>query len=69
MFSKLDIHSLKNLPFPLFAKEGHLFFLWHREVGRGKQKKRADGGWAMLMKLAVSPATQPISRILKGAFV
>jgi hypothetical protein len=63
-------HSLKNLPSHLFAKEGYLFFLWQRGIsGKGKQKKRADGVWAMTMKLTVSPATQPISRILKGAFV
>jgi len=37
-------HSLKNLPSPLFAKERYLFFLWQREVGRGKQKKRRMGG-------------------------
>lgn len=35
----------------------------------GRAKKRADGIRAMTMKLTVSPATQPISRILKGALV
>jgi hypothetical protein len=37
-------HSSKNLPLPLFAKKGYLFFLWHREVGSGKQKK---DGWCL----------------------
>jgi len=30
----LNTHLLKNLPFPLFAKEGFIPSLWKREVRR-----------------------------------
>jgi hypothetical protein len=34
MFSLLDEHLLKNLPWPLFSKEGNYSPLWKREVRR-----------------------------------
>jgi hypothetical protein len=35
----LNSHLFENLPYPLFAKEGHYSSLWQREVRRAFYKK------------------------------